>query len=134
MKTYKDIVKSQSDLKNYHIENNMLEAIEINVIGHVGNLTTLEMFFTNCCLFSQYNLGNLIGTVLKVIFEVLELTEDNGLRLSKVKNVPVRIVSENSWGSKVIGFGHFMKDRFVLVEDVIAIARENLLLSMGNEK
>lgn len=134
MKTYKDIVKSQSDLKNYHIENNMLEAIEINVIGHVGNLTTLEMFFTNCCLFSQYNLGNLIGTVLKVIFEVLELTEDNGLCLSKIKNVPVRIVSENSWGSKVIGFGHFMKDRFVLVEDVIAIARENLLLSMGNEK
>lgn len=134
MKSYKDIVKTQSDLKDHHIENNMLEAIEINVIGHVGNLTTLEMFFTNCCLFSQYNLGNLIGTVLKVIFEVLELTEDNGLRLSKVKNVPVRIVSENSWGSKVIGFGHFMKDRFVLVEDVIAIARENLLLSMGNEK
>lgn len=134
MKSYKDIVKTQSDLKDHHIENNMLEAIEINVIGHVGNLTTLEMFFSNCCLFSQYNLGNLIGTVLKVIFEVLELTEDNGLRLSKVKNVPVRIVSENSWGSKVIGFGHFMKDRFVLVEDVIAIARENLLLSMGNEK
>ena len=134
MKSYKDIVKTQSDLKDHHIENNMLEAIEINVIGYVGNLTTLEMFFTNCCLFSQYNLGNLIGTVLKVIFEVLELTEDNGLRLSKVKNVPVRIVSENSWGSKVIGFGHFMKDRFVLVEDVIAIARENLLLSMGNEK
>lgn len=134
MKSYKDIVKTQSDLKDHHIENNMLEAIEINVIGHVGNLTTLEMFFTNCCLFSQYNLGNLIGTVLKVIFEVLELTEDNGLRLSKIKNIPVRIVSENSWGSKVIGFGHFMKDRFVLVEDVIAIARENLLLSMGNEK
>lgn len=134
MKTYKDIVKRKSDLENMQIENNMLEAIEINVIGHVGNLTTLEMFFSNCCLFSQYNLGNLIGTVLKVIFEVLELTEDNGLRLSKVKNVPVRIVSENSWGSKVIGFGHFMKDRFVLVEDVIAIARENLLLSMGNEK
>ncbi len=134
MKSYKDIVKTQSDLKDHHIENNMLEAIEINVIGHVGNLTTLEMFFTNCCLFSQYNLGNLIGTVLKVIFEVLELTEDNGLHLSKVKNVPVRIVSENSWGSKVIGFGHFMKDRFVLVEDVIAIARENLLLPMGNEK
>lgn len=134
MKTYKDIVKRKSDLENMQIENNMLEAIEINVIGHVGNLTTLEIFFSNCCLFSQYNLGNLIGTVLKVIFEVLELTEDNGLRLSKVKNVPVRIVSENSWGSKVIGFGHFMKDRFVLVEDVIAIARENLLLSMGNEK
>ena len=134
MKSYKDIVKTQSDLKDHHIKNNMLEAIEINVIGHVGNLTTLEMFFTNCCLFSQYNLANLIGTVLKVIFEVFELTEDNGLRLSKIKNIPVRIVSENSWGSKVIGFGHFMKDRFVLVEDVIAIARENLLLSMGNEK
>lgn len=134
MKTYKDIVKTQSDLKNYHIENNMIEFIDVNIVGHFGNIMTLTMAFQNCCLFSQYNLGNLIGTVLKVIFEVLELTEDNGLCLSKVKNVPVRIVSENSWGSKVIGFGHFMKDRFVLVEDVIAIARENLLLSMGNEK
>lgn len=127
MKTYKDIVKRKSDLGSMQIENNMIDSIEINVVGHVGNISTLEMFFTNCCLFSQYNLGGYIGDVLKVIVEVLDLTDDNGIRISKIKNVPVRIVSESGWGSKVAGFGHFMKDRFVLVEDVIELARANSL-------
>ena len=127
MKTYKDIIKRKSDLGNMQIENNMIDSIEINVIGHVGNISTLEMFFTNCCLFSQYNLGGYLGDVLKVIVEVLDLTDDDGVRISKIKNIPVRIVSESGCGSKVVGFGHFMKDRFVLVEDVIELARANSL-------
>lgn len=127
MKTYEDIVKRKSDLGSMQIENNMIDSIEINVVGHFGNISTLEMFFTNCCLFSQYNLGGYLGDVLKVIVEVLDLTDDNGIRISKIKNVPVRIVSESGWGSKVIGFGHFMKDRFVLVEDVIGLAKANYL-------
>ena len=127
MKTYKDIVKRNPDLGSMQIENNMIDSIEINVIGHFGNIVTLDMFFTNCCLFSQYNLGGYLGDVLKVIVEVLDLTNDNGVCVSKIKNVPVRIVSESGCGSKVIGFGHFMKDRFVLVEDVIGLAKANYL-------
>lgn len=64
---------------------------------------------------------------MKVIVEVLDLTDDDGVCVSKIKNVPVRIVSESGCGSKVIGFGHFMKDRFVLVEDVIGLAKANYL-------
>ena len=127
MKTYKDIVKRKPDLGSMQIENNMIDSIEINVVGHFGNIVTLDMFFTNCCLFSQYNLGGYLGDVLKVIVEVLDLTDDNGVCVSKIKNVPVRIVSESGCGSKVIGFGHFMKDRFVLVEDVIGLAKANYL-------
>lgn len=127
MKTYKDIVKRSSDLEGMQIENNMVDSIEVVVVGHFGNIVTLGMSFTNCCLFSQYNLGGYLGDVLKVIVEVLDLTDDNGVYISKIKNVPVRIVFESGWGSKAIGFGHFMKDRFVLVEDVIGLAKANYL-------
>lgn len=127
MKSYKDIVKRSVDLGGMQIENNMVDSIEVVVVGHFGNIVTLDMFFTNCCLFSQYNLGGYLGDVLKVIVEVLDLTDDDGVRISKIKNIPVRIVSESGWGSKVVGFGHFMKDRFVLVEDVIELARANSL-------
>lgn len=134
MKTYKGIVKTQSDLENYHIENNMIEFIDVNVVGHFGNATTLTMAFQNCCLFGGYSLGRLIGEVLKIIVEVLELTKDEGVPISRIKNIPVRIVVEKGWGNKIIGFGHFMKDRFVLEEDVIALAKENLLFSMEGSK
>ena len=127
MKSYKDIVKRSVDLGGMQIENNMIDSIEVVVVGHFGNIVTLAMFFTNCCLFSQYNLGGYLGDVLKVIVEVLDLTDDDGVCVSKIKNVPVRIVSKSGCGSKVIGFGHFMKDRFVLVEDVIGLAKANCL-------
>lgn len=43
----------------------------------------------------------------------------NGLRLTNIKNIPCRLIfnGKNSWGSKCIGFGHFMKDKFVLTEE-----------------
>lgn len=66
-----------------------------------------------------------MGDVLKCIFECLELSEDNGKRLSDVKNVPVRIIYTSSFG-KVVGFGHFMKDKFLLAEDVVNMAIENV--------
>lgn len=128
MKTYKDICKTQKELleKNFSIENNILKSIEINLIAHFGNIETLEMFFEDCCLFSGYNLGTTIPFILKSIIEILDLSEEDGLRISKIKNVPVRIVLQGNGLGKVIGFGHFMKDRFVLAEDLIEISKENL--------
>lgn len=132
MKTYKDILKTEKNLKGLCIENNILKSIDVNVIGHFGNISTLEMLFEDCCLFSHYNLSNVMGDVLKCIFECLELSEDNGKRLSDVKNVPVRIIYTSSFGNAV-GFGHFMKDKFLLVEDVIAIAIENFQEKEGKQ-
>lgn len=128
MKTYKDICKTQKELleKNFSIENNILKSIEINLIAHFGNIATLEMFFEDCCLFSGYNLGATIPFILKSIIEILDLSEEDGLRISQIKNVPVRIVLQGNGLGKVIGFGHFMKDRFVLAEDLIEISKENL--------
>ena len=128
MKTYKDILKTKQELTDdgYVIENAMLEYMDIDIIGHFGNVTTFNMVTNCCCIFSNYNLGGaILSDVIKCVIEVLNLSEEDGLHLFKVKNVPIQIVSKG-WGSKVEGFGCFLGDRFVMVEDVIELANENV--------
>ena len=127
MKTYKDIIKSKTELENngYTVENAMLEYMDIDIIGHFGNATTFSMVTNCCCIFSNYNMGAILSEVIKCVIEVLNLSEEDGLHLSKVKNIPIQIVSKG-WGSKVEGFGYFLGDKFVMVDDVIKLAKENV--------
>lgn len=127
MKTYKDIIKTQKELINdgYVIENAMLEYMDIDIIRHFGNITTFNMVTNCCCIFSNYNMGAILSEVIKCVIEVLNLSEEDGLHLFKVKNVPIQIVSKG-YGSKVEGFGYFLGDKFVMVKDVINLAKENV--------
>ncbi len=136
MKTYKDIVKTKREIesKGYFVENNMITSIDLAVVAHFGNITCLEMFFTNCALFSGYNIGALLPDVLKAIVEVLEIENEDGLRISKIKNVPCRIVTTGNGFGKVVGFGHFMKDKFVLADELIEMAKENMFKRVRGEK
>lgn len=127
MKTYKDILKTKNELTDdgYVIENAMLKYMDIDIIGHFGNITTFNMVTNCCCIFSNYNMGAILSDVIKCVIEALNLSEEDGLHLSKVKNVPIQIVSKG-WGSKVEGFGCFLGDKFVMVDDVIELAKENV--------
>lgn len=127
MKTYKDIIKPKAELENngYIVENAMLEYMDINIIGHFGNATTFSMVTNCCCIFSNYNMGSILSEVIRCVIEVLNLSEEDGLHLSKLKNIPIQIVSKGV-GSKVEGFGCFLGNRFVLVEDVINLAKDNV--------
>ena len=127
MKTYKDIMKSEQEVldSGLFIENNMILNVEVSVVAHFGNITTLEVICENCCIFSQYNIGTLLPDVLKTIVEALGLSKDNGVRLSEIKDVPIRLVTTQKHFGTVVGFGHFMKDRFLLIEDIIQMAKEN---------
>ena len=118
--------QSQLELEGYYIKNNMVTSIDLNVIAHFGNIICLEMFFTNCALFSDCNIGGLLPDVLKAIVEVLEIENEDGLRISEIKNIPCRIVTTSEGFGKVVGFGHFMKQKFVLADDLIEMARENM--------
>ena len=127
MKTYKDIIKSKTELINdgYTIENAMLESIDIDVIKRFGGITTLNMI-TNCCvIFGGHNMDVILSEVIKYIVDTLNLNKNESISITDIKNVPIRIVS-HGLGSKVVGFGDFLFDRFVLVEDVIALALENV--------
>lgn len=127
MKTYKDIIKTQKELINdgYTIENAMLESIDIDVFKRFGGITTLNMI-TNCCLiFGGYNMDAILSEVIKCIVDTLNLNKNESISIADIKNVPIRIVS-HGLGSKVAGFGDFLSDKFVLVEDVISLAIENV--------
>lgn len=122
---FEDIIKTKEQIKEmgHSIENNMIEYVDVNTIAHFGNVTCFEIVCSNICAMSSYNNLRNLGFIIKAFIELLDLSEEDGLRLSKIKNIPCRLIFEGQggWGSKCIGFGHFMKDKFVFVDDFAKI-------------
>ena len=120
-----DIIKTKEQIKEmgHSIENNMIEYVDVNTIAHFGNVTCFEIVCSNICAMSSYNNLRSLGFIIKAFIELFDLSEEDGLRLSKIKNIPCRLIFEGQggWGSKCIGFGHFMKDKFVFVDDFAKI-------------
>ena len=123
MMKLKDILITKAEVENdgHQIDNEMIGGAEISVIGHFGNMVSLNVWTGCCCLIQGNNNTSNLGILIKAFVELFDLTEEDGLNfLKKIKDLPVRIVSDG-WGSQVIGFGHFMKDRFVYTEDFLRI-------------
>lgn len=116
------ITKAEVEERDGHrIDNEMIGGAEISVIGHFGNVVSLNVWTGCCCLISNYNNTANIGFIIKALVELFDLTEEDGVNFfEKIKNLPVRIISDGL-GSRVIGFGHFMKDRFVYTEDFLKL-------------
>lgn len=119
----KDIIKTKKQIEEsgYKIENNFIEKVDINTIAHFGNLNCFEIMCTNVCPMSGYNNIQNLGYIIKAFIEFFEISREDGLRLREIKNIPCRLIFEGGWGSRCVGFGHFMKDKFVLVEDFVHI-------------
>lgn len=122
-----DIIKKKSDIDTigYDIANNIITNININTIAHFGNTTCFEIACTNVYPMSCYNNTQNLGYVLRAFIEFFDLSEEDGIRISEIKNIPCRLIFESKngciWGSRCIGFGHFMKDKFVFIEDFAKI-------------
>ena len=118
-----DIIKTKKQIEEagYKIENNFIEKVNVNTIAHFGNLTCFEIMCTNVCPMSGYNNIRNLGYIIRAFFEVIGLSEEDGLRLTEIKNVPCRLILEGGWGSRCVGFGHFIKDKFVFTEDFAKI-------------
>lgn len=116
----KEIIKTKAEIEKdgNFVENAMIRGADISVIGHFGNCVTFSFWTDNCTPYHDYNNTNNLGWIIKAFVELFDLTEEDGYCLSKIKDIPCRIITEGSggWGSKVIGFGHFMKDQFVYKE------------------
>ena len=117
-----DIIKTQKQLEEagYKIKNNLIEEVSVNTIAHFGNVTCFEVLCEDVWAMRDYNNTKNLGYLIRAFFELFELSEEDGLRLSDIKNVPCRLVFTGPFG-RCIGFGHFMKDRFVLTEDFAKI-------------
>ena len=112
------------------VENNIITSVDINIIAHFGNCVCLEIACENVWPVSGYVNTKNIGTMLQAFVKLFDLEEEDGVRISKIKNVPCRLIFENgynksSWGLKCIGFGNFMKDKFILTKDFVKINNED---------
>lgn len=95
----------------FTIENNIIERIDVNCIGHFGNTISFEIICKDCCPYSGYDNSENLGTIVKAFLELFDISEEDGIRLSKIKNIPCRIIINSN--NRICGFGHFMKDKFV---------------------
>lgn len=118
----KDITKKKDEILSdgHKIENEMIHGADIWVVGHFGNVVCLNVWTGCCALLHDYNNTQNLGIIIKAFVELFDLTEEDGFCFSKIKDIPCRIVSDG-WGSKVLGFGHFMKDKFVYTDDFVKI-------------
>ena len=111
--------KQEINSDRYEIENNIIRGAKIAVIGHFGNIVSLVVYTDNCCIISDYNNTRNIGFIIKALVELFDLTLEDGYIFSHIKDIPCRIICDKN--SKVVGFGHFMKDKFVFTEDLMKI-------------
>ncbi len=126
MKTYKNILKTEKEIlkEGFQLKNEMIKSFDINVIGHFGNSVMLEMCLNSGLrLFCNYSVGNCMRYLIDIIFSVLDLTDENGIRISQIRDVPIRIIYHES---SVVGFGHFLRDKFVYIDDVVALITANM--------
>lgn len=117
-----DIIKKKSDIEadGHQIDNNMIRGADISVIGHFGNIVSLNVYTDNCCIIHDYNNTTNLGIIIRALTELLDLTAEDGYSFNKIKDIPIRIISDG-WGTKVLGFGHFMEDRFVYTKALMKI-------------
>lgn len=128
MPTLESIIKTEDSIKKlgYGISNNIITCVDINTVGHFDNSVCFEIMCSNVYPMAMYHNTSNIGYLIRSFIELFDLTEEDGMRLSKIKNIPCRLVFDDpnpncTWGSKCIGFGHFMDDKFVLTDDFAKI-------------
>lgn len=130
MKTVKDITRNIDNINElgYGVENNIINSIDINIIAHFGNIPCLTIMCENIVPYGTHNDIARLGHLLKAFVELFGVENEDGIMLSKLKNIPCRIVFEGNgnshWGEKAVGIGHYMKDKFVLFEDFNKLCEE----------
>ena len=118
----KEIIKTQNDIleDGHQINNDIIRDVDINIIGHFGNLVSFDVFCDNCAIIHGYNNTKNIGWIIKAFVELFDIEKEDGLLLTRIQDIPCRVISDGYF-TKILGFGHFMKDKFVYTEDFMKI-------------
>lgn len=126
---YETILKTRNEiekqLENCCLENNIIKEIDVVVTGHFGNCVSVTMLCENICPLPLYNSTANIGFILRALIEIFDKENDNSVNIKKLEGTPIRLVfdGKNPWGSKVVAIGHYMKDRFVMIDELMKIEK-----------
>lgn len=132
MKSVKDIIHNENYIKSLGcgLENNIIKEIDVNIIAHFGNISCFTIMCENIFPYCNYNNIANLGYLLKAFVEFFECDREDGVMLSKIKNIPCRLVFEGNgdthFGEKAVGIGHYMKDKFILFEDFTKLGLEEV--------
>lgn len=116
-----DIIITEERIKSdgHRLQNDIIRGAGITMSSHFYGVVSLKMWTTCCCLFHDYNNTRSLGYIIHAIAELLDLKEeDSAFDFFSIKDVPIRIIHDGAF-SKVIGFGHFMENKFVYTEDLM---------------
>ena len=102
-------------------KNAIIEKIDIDVIGHFGNSTMLDIpIRIGECLysnpFSSISSTLSCGVFIQALFNLLEIGDDNGVKISSLKKIPCRVIVSDG---NTVAVGNFMKNKFIIFEDLL---------------
>ena len=104
--------------KDFEIEDDHLEFMDIFMLPHYGHLVCLE-FYLKKYRHAIHNDTKNIGAILHHMSPIFDIPED-GMRLCKLSESykPVRSVWVNGpAGRECVGIGHKWEDKFILFEE-----------------
>lgn len=101
------------------IKNGFVKKIDLQVVGRFGNLVTLDMPISSGGGISNplagYNSTISCGVYIKILFELFGISEEDGIRISEIKDVPCRVVDSQF---HMVAVGNFMDDKFVMFKEL----------------
>lgn len=110
------------DAEEVKIKNNIISKIDIFIVGHFGNAVSLELKGKHGeDIIPTYRVEHTIGYAIRDFIDFFHLSREDGIRLSALKDIPVRLVYDDF---RLRAIGDFMEDRFFLVGDLFA-SRDN---------
>ena len=118
---YQDILRTESEIvvnlgHSVEVKNNVIEKACITITGHFGNCVSVELICKDCCPLGLYNSTDNVGYIIRCLIELFDQENDCGCNFDILNGVPIRLVFDNH---KCIAIGHFMEDRFILIEDLM---------------
>lgn len=134
-----DIVFQEADIgkyistSQYRVVNNVILGVDVKIIGHYNNCITINVNCKRASFLGSYGITTNVGYVIRAIVELLDLSEDDGIKLSDIRNIPIRLIYDGPdiYDSRCVGMGHFMDNRFVLFEDLVRCGADSEAVSVN---
>lgn len=121
------VIVTEKEIKErivqYHIAEDELKRVDVQVIPHYGWVTCLTLHFTTSSPVQPHNNTRNLGYVLHHLFQLFDVRED-GEYMSNIANKKVRLVYsyDSVFGGRCVAVGHPYKDRFIFFEDLMKVS------------